>query len=238
MNKNYALNSNVTKVTSIKQMLNMAVEEAGDKTAFAYKDEKNQNHIIEISYQDFVKDTEELGTGLASLDLVNSHIAMIGENSYKWLTVYLTVLKSTGVFVPIDRELPCKDIINVLKHSDSEVLFYSSKYEKWIKQIKENVPNIKYFIGLEREEQEENILSYHSLKESGKELLEKGSTIYTDLQDDENNLKLLVYTSGTTGEPKGVMLTEHNLISVVYYRTTSCRNWNKMFICFTLPSYL
>ena len=238
MNKNYALNSNVTKVTSIKEMLDIAVKEAGDKTAFAYKDEKNQNNIIEISYQDFVKDTEELGTGLASLDLANSHIAIIGENSYKWLTVYLTILKSTGVFVPIDRELPCKDIINVLKHSDSEVLFYSPKYEKWINQIRENVPNIKFFIGLEREAEEENILSYNKLKEKGKTLLEKGSKIYTDLQDDENNLKLLVYTSGTTGEPKGVMLTEHNLISVVYYRTSSGRNWNKMLISFTLSSYL
>ncbi len=66
----------------------------------------------------------------------DKHIAIIGENSYKWLTVYLTVLKSTGVFVPIDKELNLKGIINVLKHSDSEVLFYSKKYEQWIPEIK------------------------------------------------------------------------------------------------------
>lgn len=217
MNKNYAFNSNVTKVTSIKEMLNLAVQEAGDNTAFEYRDETNKDNIIKITYKEFVEDTEELGTALASIGMADKHIAIIGENSYKWLTVYLTVLKSTGVFVPIDRELPCKDIINVLEHSDSEVLFYSERYEKYIPEIKKAIPNIKFFIGLERKNHDENILSYEIFKENGKNVLEQGSKIYTDLRDDENKLKLLVYTSGTTGKPKGVMLTEHNLISVVYY---------------------
>lgn len=217
MNKNYALNSNVKKVTSIKEMLNIAVQEAGDKIAFEYRDELNKDNIIKVTYNQFVQDTEEVGTALASIGMADKHIAIIGENSYKWITVYLTVLKSTGVLVPIDRELPCKDIINVLKHSDSEVLFYSEKYEKWIPEIKKALPNIKFFIGLDRKNHNENILSYAIFKETGKKVLEQGSKIYTDLKDDENNLKLLVYTSGTTGNPKGVMLTEHNLISVVYY---------------------
>lgn len=205
----------VKKVTSIKEMLNLAVKEDGDKVAFQYKDENGKN--VEVKYKEFVKDTESLGTALASLGMQDKHIAMIGENSYKWLTVYLTVLKSTGVFVPIDKELTAPEIINVLKHSDSEVLFYSEKYEKWIDEIKEAVPNIKFFIGLSKKEDNENILSYDKFKDVGEDLLNKGSKIYTDLQDDSNKLKLLVYTSGTTGTPKGVMLTEHNLISVVYY---------------------
>ena len=205
----------VKKVTSIKEMLELAAKESGDKIAFKYKGKDDR--IVQITYKQFVKDTEELGTALASIGMQDKHIAMIGENSYKWLTGYVTVLKSTGVFVPIDKELTAKEIINVLNHSDSEVLFYSERYEKWIPEIKEGVPNIKYFIGLDKKENEENHLSYDKFKESGRKLLEKGSTIYTDLKDDENNLKLLIYTSGTTGAPKGVMLTEHNLMSVVYY---------------------
>jgi long-chain acyl-CoA synthetase len=216
MNKNYELNK-PTKVTTIKEMLNLAVKEAGDKNAFAYKDEKEKDKIIEVTYAEFVKDTEALGTAIANINMQDKHISIIGDNSYKWLTVYLTVLKSTGVFVPIDKELPANDIINVLKHSESEVLFYASRYEQIIPEIKQALPNIKYFIGLNKDEDDEVSLSYDKFKEKGKELLEQGSTIYTDLQDDENNLKLLVYTSGTTGDPKGVMLTEHNLISVVYY---------------------
>lgn len=205
----------VTKVTSVKQMLELSVKEAGDKPAFQYKGENDE--IVEVTYKEFVKDTEELGTALASIGMQDKHIAMIGENSYKWLTGYLTVLKSTGVFVPIDKELSANEIINVLKHSDSEVLFYAEKYEKWIPQIKAEVPTVKFFIGLNKKEDDEISLSYDKFKENGAKLLEQGSKIYTDLKDDENKLKLLVYTSGTTGTPKGVMLTEHNLMSVVYY---------------------
>lgn len=205
----------VTKVTSIKEMLNLVAKESGDKLAFKYKGKDDR--IVHVTYKQFVEDTEELGTALASIGMHDKHIAMIGENSYKWLTVYLTVLKSTGVFVPIDKELTAKEIINVLKHSDAEVLFFSERYEKWIPEIKEAVPNIKFFIGLDRKVDEGNQLSYKLFKEKGRKELSKGNTTYTDLKDDENKLKLLVYTSGTTGAPKGVMLTEHNLISVVNY---------------------
>ena len=214
MDKKMKLNE-VTMISSIKEMLNMAVKEDGDKIAFQYREENGE--IVKVTYKEFNQDTEEIGTALASLGMQDKHIAMIGENSYKWLTVYLSVLKSTGVFVPIDKELTVEGIINVLKHSDSEVLFYSKKYEQWLPKIKEEVPNVKFFIGLDKEEHNGNELSYKIFKENGKKVLEQGSTIYTDLKDDENKLKLLVYTSGTTGNPKGVMLTEHNLISVVNY---------------------
>ena len=214
MDKKMKLNE-VTMISSIKEMLNMAVKEDGEKIAFQYREENGE--IVKVTYKEFNQDTEEIGTALASLGMQDKHIAMIGENSYKWLTVYLSVLKSTGVFVPIDKELTVEGIINVLKHSDSEVLFYSKKYEQWLPKIKEEVPNVKFFIGLDKEEHNGNELSYKVFKENGKKVLEQGSTIYTDLKDDENKLKLLVYTSGTTGNPKGVMLTEHNLISVVNY---------------------
>ena len=207
----------VTKINSIKELLNLAVKEGANDIAFQYKDEKNKDKVITVTYKEFEEDVNQLGTALANINMHDKHIAMIGENSYKWLTIYLTVLKSTGVFVPIDKELKVKELINVLKHSDSEVLFYAEKYESWIPEIKKAIPNIKYFIGLNRDTDEENILSYNKLKEEGKRLLDKGSRIYTDLEDDENNLKLLVYTSGTTGDPKGVMLTSHNLVSVIYY---------------------
>ena len=213
MTKKIELNK-VTKVESIKEMLDLAVKEAGNKNAFEYK---NGDKIVKITYKQYVDDINSLGTALASLNMHNKHVAIIGENSYKRLTVYLCMLQSTGVFVPVDRELTCLDVINVLKHSDSEVLFFSKKYAQYIPEIKKAIPNIKYYIGLDVKKDEDNILSYDLLKESGKKLLDKKSTIYTDLKDDENNLKLLVYTSGTTGNPKGVMLTEHNLISVVYY---------------------
>ena len=215
--KNYEYNKAV-KIDTIKELMDLAEKEDGDKIAFEYRNEKDKSKIEAITYKEFQYDTYYLGTALLQLGINKNHIAVIGENSYKWLTVYLTVLKSDSVLVPIDRELPEKDIINILKSSDSEVLFYAGKYEKYIEKFKKELPNIKYFIGFDRNENLENVLSYKKIIDLGKERYEAGDKSYASIEHkDTNILKLLVYTSGTTGDPKGVMLTEHNLVSCVYY---------------------
>ena len=215
--KNYEYNKAV-KIDTIKELMDLAEKEDGDKIAFEYRNEKDKSKIETITYKEFQYDTYYLGTALLQLGINKNHIAVIGENSYKWLTVYLTVLKSDSVLVPIDRELPEKDIINILKSSDSEVLFYAEKYEKYIEKFKKELPNIKYFIGFDRNENLENVLSYKKIMDLGKERYEAGDKSYASIEHkDTNILKLLVYTSGTTGDPKGVMLTEHNLVSCVYY---------------------
>lgn len=207
----------VPVMNSMKEIMERAVKEAGDNIAFEYKDSKT-NDIVKITYKEFDSDTNYLGTALSTMKVEDKHMAVIGENSYEWITVYLTVLKGSGVLVPIDKELTCEEIINVLKSSDSEVLFFSSKYEKFVDEIKKSVPKIKYFIGFSKEDDEKNILSYKKCLEKGKEELQNGNKDYTSIEhNDTNKLKLLVYTSGTTGLPKGVMLSEHNLVSCTCY---------------------
>lgn len=214
MQKNYAFNE-VKKFGSINEMLELATQNAGDKLAFKYKAD---NEIVEVTYNQFQNDTINLGTALHSLNITNSHIAVIGENSYNWITVYLTVLKSNSVIVPVDKELPLQDIIHVLEHSDSEVLFYSKKFDKYIDDLVNALPNIKYFIGFDNKEDSGKILSFKNLLKTGKNLYENGDTSYSSIKKtDTTKLKMLVYTSGTTGMAKGVMLSEHNLVSSVYY---------------------
>mgnify|MGYP003302475644 CR=1 FL=1 len=208
----------VVKFDTLKEMMELSVKDAAKQVAFKYRDEKEKDRIIDVTYEEFQNDTFYLGTALSSVNMTSNHIAVIGDNSYKWLTVYLTVLKSDGVIVPIDKELTAKEIINVVNRSESEVLFYAEKYEQYIEEFKKELPNVKYFIGFSREKDEENVLSYDSFKASGKEKYEAGDKSYVLIEhNDTNKLKMLVFTSGTTGNPKGVMLTEHNLVSAVYY---------------------
>ncbi|MBP3801779.1 MAG: AMP-binding protein [Clostridia bacterium] len=217
MKKNPKLQE-VRMANSVKELLQYATKEVPDRDAYQFKDENDKEKIVHVTYKEFKEETESLGTALAKIGMHDKHIAVIGENSYKWINVYITVMQSTGVLVPIDKELTIEGIIKVLKHSDSEVLFYSGRYEKWISEIQKQVPEIKYFIGFNNKEDiSDNILSFDKFKEEGRKELKAGNTSFTDLQGDPNSLKMLVYTSGTTGEPKGVMLTEHNLISVANY---------------------
>ena len=199
---------------NIRHMVDLAAEESGDKIAYKYFEKKE---IKEVTFREFKLITEYLGTAINDLGFGSAHIANIGINSFKCISIYFTVLKSAGVYVPIDKELPEADIINVANNSESELLFYANKFESFFKENRDKFPGIKYFVGLDRQEDEGEFLSYDKLLKKGKELYEAGNREYEKLSSDPHELKMLVYTSGTTGKSKGVMLTEHNLKSSIYY---------------------
>ncbi|AEV70407.1 AMP-binding protein [Acetivibrio clariflavus] len=202
----------VTKFNNFKEMLDIAVKEAGDKIAFKYKEGKDE--IVEVTYSQFQQQTEWLGAALTEMGFADKHIACIGKNSYKWVLTYLTVLKSSGVYVPVDNELTSGDILHVLNDSECSVVFYTQKHEELFMTNTDKLPNVKLFIGFDRTEDNGNFLSFDKLIEYGKKCdVEK----YRALESDPHALKMLVYTSGTTGSSKGVMLSEHNLVSSVYY---------------------
>lgn len=202
----------VTKFNNFKEMLDIAVREDGHKIAFKYKEGKDR--IVEVTYSQFQQQTEWLGAALTEMGFADKKIACIGKNSYKWVLTYLTVLKSSGVFVPIDNELSSEDVLNVLNDSESSVVFYTQKHEELFRENADKLPNIKLYIGFDRTEDNGNFLSFDKLIEYGKKC-DIGK--YRALKSDPHALKMLVYTSGTTGSSKGVMLSEHNLVSSVYY---------------------
>jgi len=212
-NHNYALNE-VVPFADFKEMLEQASELGGDKSGFKYK---VGNEAKEATYRDFTKETKNLGTALASLGVAKSHIAIVSGNSYDYLTVFLSVLNSEGVFVPVDKEIPFDEILHIINHSDSEVVFYSSAYKDNMLARRSEMPQVKYLISFDQKEDNGEYLSYQNLLEKGKTLLDGGDRSYIDIKPEQDKMKMIVYTSGTTGTAKGVMLSLHNLVSCVYY---------------------
>lgn len=213
-NKNYPL-YDVKPFTSIRQMLDMAKQEAGNKIAYKYR--ASESEIAQVTYSQFVDTTRQLGQGLYLKNAASGHIAMLGENSYKWICTYLCALQSDGVFIPVDKELPHGDIIHILTEGECSVLFYSEAYEDFLRESRESLPNVKYFVGLNRDSDDGDFLSFDKLVADGAASLERGEDGFDKLQSDPYEMKMLIYTSGTTGMAKGVMLSEHNLVSSVYY---------------------
>lgn len=200
----------VEHFNSIYEMLCLAEKEAGDKIAFKFK--KSKNDIAEIKYSEFKNSVDALYSALCALGFDKAHIACIGENSYNWVQTYLAALVSDGVFVPVDKDLPDNDIINVLCHSDSEIVFCTEKYLDLFEKRREDIPKIKKIVCFSAENDTDDVLSFDKLLKLGENNKKTPSA-----DRDKNKLKLLVYTSGTTGMAKGVMLSEGNLVAGVYH---------------------
>lgn len=216
-NHNYPM-KNVKYTPNMKVVLEDSIKkenEFGQDIAFRYR---KGTQIVDVTFEQFYLDTKYVGSAFTEMGFKKgSKIAMIGPNSYEWITVFVSVLNSEAVFVPVDKELPIEEIAYVINDSDTDVFFYASVYDEKIKANKELFKNVKYFVNLDAKEDDGQYLSYKNLMEKGKKLFEEGYTEYVDATPVEEELKMIVYTSGTTGTAKGVMLSLANVMSAQNY---------------------
>ena len=146
----------------------------------------------------------------------------------------MAVATSNMVIVPIDKALPENEIENLVTRSGAEVVFFDKKYmEVMLKLKKDEKTKVNTLISMDNEENLE-IEKYSELLKTGYSLLEKGSTKYEDVKIDENKMSILLFTSGTTSTPKGVMLSQKNICS----NLSDFSSWLKIYEKDTLLSFL
>lgn len=192
------------------------IKSHGGKTLFSYF--TTEHKLNDITYSEFYDTTISLAAGLDAVGLSGRRIAVIGETSPEWLCTYLAVMASGGVIVPMDRELAPDEITNFLKWINADAIVYSASLENSISKLHggEYEPQLYIsFTGNKNSEKEKNIPDIIRL---GQENINNGYTLPTDnLQ--ENELAEFLFTSGTTGSSKCVMLSQKNIFSVV---TSAC----------------
>ncbi|MBO5938050.1 MAG: AMP-binding protein [Clostridia bacterium] len=187
------------KIHNLREMLEDSARCYAARPAFLQKiDGKYRSY----SYARLKNEVFALGTALAERGYAGARIIVTGENSYHWCVSYLAVTCGLGVVVPVDKEIPAEEIANIARISEASLVLYSKKYEAKLSEIGEDVEKISF-------DDLSNVIA------EGLEHLSNGSRAYTDLSIDVDELCSLIFTSGTTGTSKGVMLSQRNLCHTI-----------------------
>lgn len=178
----------------MKELLDYCADHYGNKTAFWHgKGEKEAHH----SYIDIKNDVAAFATYLHNHGYAEKHIALLGENSYAWIVAYFAVVNSGGVIVPIDKELDSDSITTLVQKADVSMLIHSNAYKEEAAATGFTTLSLREF---------------SSYITEGNEQIANGDSFYSDCIIDKEDVCAIVFTSGTTGEPKGVMLSHRSLM--------------------------
>ena len=205
----------VREVRDLKDMISSSAKLFKDDVAYLQKDRPG-GEFQPLTYGEFYKQMEALGTRLLDLGLKDKNIAVIGDSCYEWIMTYFAVVCGVGVIVPLDKNLPREELNNLVKRSGAAAIVYTKKSEKNLQDIMAEPGTVEYFISIGDDQHTDKALSLSKLIEEGNRLLKSGIRDYMDAEIEPDKMATLMFTSGTTGMAKGVMLSHKNIVANVY----------------------
>lgn len=185
----------------IRDILVNTEKKYGPEDAVRYKISKNE--IEAKSYTQLRKDSESFSRALKALGEQGSHIAIIGATSYPWLVSYFGIVNSGSVAVPLDALLPAEELCELIDRADVTALVLDQVRKDVGEMVREKCPKLKHVISMQQPASDDKMLSFNQLLAE-----HEGAFDYFPEPDD---LCTIMFTSGTTGKSKGVMLTQRNM---------------------------
>ncbi len=209
--KNYPLYE-TTIFTEFREMAENVANKYPDRIAVSYRENPKDEEAVRVTFAQSRDRIRDLGTGMIEAGCRDAHVALIGEASYDWMCSYYALMAVGAVSVPIDKELPAEDILGILERAECTHIFYSPVAEEKIASIRDRMTFTKQFVCF-GESAIEGSTRLSDMIARGGELYRGGDNGYYDYEIDPDRLATIVFTSGTTGKGKGVMLSQRNITS-------------------------
>lgn len=213
------------EIKSLRDLVETSAELYGDKILYIYKRGEAR---YSFSYNDYRRDLYRLGEGMSRIGLMGRTVAVIGESCPEYMTAYIAAVSGGGVIVPLDRDLGHAEIARFADLSGAEAVFYTEQFNDVLPSLAEQMPQVRYFIPIAPAEGSDTtdgsssagdavILPYSELLALGDKVMEEGDRSFLDYDctADMSQMSALLFTSGTTGTSKGVMLSHANIVASV-----------------------
>ena len=183
------------KIHDLREMLQNSVREYGQRPLFY---QKKDGVYVAHTYSEFYRDVRTLGAALLRRGLVGKRIIVTGENCYAWSVTYMATVCGLGTIVPVDKEIPAEELANIAKVSGASAIIFSEKYRDKAEGAGKKIQKYSF----------DEILDICRREDV---CSEEDFRAYDELSIDIDELASLIFTSGTTGVSKGVMLSQRNI---------------------------
>lgn len=191
------------RYSNLKELIGASIEKYAENPAFLLKEKRK------ITYQEFGEQVKFFGNGLFQLGMKSKRIAIIGKNRYEWILSYVAVLLGDITVVPLDKGLTDTEIENSLKQSKADAIIFEEKYLEIMQALKEKT-NLQELICMDKIE---GVKSIEDVIELGKKADMKE---YEKQEIASDEMRIILFTSGTTSSSKAVMLTQRNIAENIY----------------------